>query len=188
MSWTGIEAWARTHAPKLPLLPPSSPADIAAAEDVLGLTLPADLAAWWRQFGGIDDKYTRWELIAPSWHPYSLREALDDRTRMMDAIRGIASSSPDEEAASGEPAGSPCSDWWLPGWLPIASDGCGWLLFVDLRGGPLHGCVMEWDKYGGAENEPLWPNVTEMFAFALRALESGDGERRVALDDGLYWE
>lgn len=192
MSWTGIESWARTNAPGLPFQPPSSAADIAAAEEVLGLTLPPSLATWWQQFGGTGDKYTRWELIPDSWQPHSLREALHFRTLMIDAIRGIAFSSPEEERAYEaealrEPAGTPCTELWLPAWLPIAADGCGWELFVDLRGGPSHGCVMEWDKYGGAESEPLWTDVTAMFEFALRALEGGDDEHRVVLDDGLFW-
>ncbi|MFI6102248.1 SMI1/KNR4 family protein [Lentzea sp. NPDC051213] len=195
MSWTGIEAWARTNLPELVFLPPSSAADIAAAEETLGRALPGDLAAWWRQYGGVGDEYTRWEFVPPSWQPHSLREALHFRTLMIDAIRGIAFSSPDEEAAYeatalAEPAGTPCSDLWLPAWLPIAADGCGWELFVDLRGGPAHGCVMEWDKYGGAEGEPLWPNVTEMFDHALRALDSGgDNEHKLVFEhDSFYWE
>lgn len=194
MNWSGIEAWSRTNAPGLVFSPPASAEDITAAEKILGLTLPADLAAWWRHFGGIGDEYNRWELVPPHWQPYSLSEALRNRTLMIEAIRGIAFSSPEEEAAFEaaalrEPAGTQCPELWLPAWLPIAADGCGWELFVDLRGGPSHGCVMEWDKYGGAERDPVWPNVTAMLDFALRALEGDNDEHHVVIeDDRLYWE
>ena len=195
MSWSGIESWARTNAPALhaAFLPPSSGADIAAAEEVLGLPLPADLVAWWRQFGGIGDRYRHWALIPPHWQPHGLSRALHYRTLMIDAIRGIAFSSPEEErafeaTALQEPAGTPCPDLWLPAWLPVAADGCGYELFADLREGPQRGCVMEWGKYDGAATEPLWPNVDAMFDDTLRALE-GHGRYRVEIEsDYLSWE
>jgi cell wall assembly regulator SMI1 len=196
MSWTGIENWTREKAPALhaALLPPASPADIAAAEEILGSPLPADLAAWWRQFGGIAQTYTHWPLIPPHWHPHGLDDALLLRTQMIEAISGIAFATRGEEqdfeaAALRQPAGTPCVELWLPAWLPVASDGAGYELFVDLREGPRHGCVMEWGKYSGADGEPVWPNVTTMLDDTLRALGGGHQDHRLVFEHtGFFWE
>ncbi|MET9225906.1 SMI1/KNR4 family protein [Lentzea sp. NPDC003310] len=196
MSWTDIETWIGEKAPVLhaALLPPSSAVDVADAEETLGRALPEDLAAWWRTFGGIgENTYTHWPLVPSMWQPHGLAAALDCRTLMMRAISGIAFATLGEEkdyeaAALREPAGTPCVDIWLPAWLPVAADGSGYELFVDLRDGPRHGCVMEWGKYSGADGDPLWPNVTAMLDEASRALR-GETEHRISFEHNhFYWE
>ncbi|GAA3648584.1 SMI1/KNR4 family protein SUKH-1 [Lentzea atacamensis] len=196
MSWTGIESWAREKAPKLyaALLPPASEADIAAAEETLGFPLPADLVTWWRQFGGIAETYTHWPIVPPHWQPHGLDDALRLRTQMIEAISGIAFATPDEEkdfeaTALRASAGTPCVDLWLPAWLPVAGDGAGYELFVDLRAGARHGCVMEWGKYSGADGEPVWPNVTAMLDETLRALGGSREEHRLVFEHNyFFWE
>lgn len=195
MSWTDIETWIGENSPALyaVLLPSSSAVDIADAEESIGYALPAELVGWWRQFGGIGETYARWALVPPMWQPHGLDNALRLRTMMMQAISGIAFRTLGEEkdyeaTALREPAGTPCVDIWLPAWLPVAADGSGHELFVDLRGGDLHGCVMEWDKYSGADRDPLWPNVTAMLDDALRALRGETGHRLVFERNDFRWE
>lgn len=195
MSWTDIESWIGEHAPALhaALLPPSSATDVADAEESIGYALPPDVSAWWRRFGGVGVTYSRWPLIPTSWQPHGLDRALHLRTLMMAAISGIAFATLGEEkdyeaAALREPAGTPCVDLWLPAWLPVAADGSGYELFVDLRGGPHSGCVMEWGKYSGADGDPLWPSVTAMFAEASRALRGETGHRVVLAHNDFHWE
>ncbi|WP_439657987.1 SMI1/KNR4 family protein [Lentzea sp. HUAS TT2] len=195
MSWTDIERWTADRAPTLyaALLPPSTAADVADAEEEIGYALPADLTAWWRQFGGIGETYSQWPLIPELWQPHGLDRSLHVRTLMTEAISGIAFSTLGEEkdyekAALREPAGTPCVDIWLPAWLPVAADGSGHELFADLRGGPRHGCVMEWDKYSGADSEPLWPNVTAMLDDTLRALRGESARRLVFEHNTFHWD
>jgi hypothetical protein len=76
-------------------------------------------------------------------------------------------------------------------WLPIADDGGGGYLFADLRHGPSHGCVMQWDKCEAATLKPQWPSVTTMLAEIADALQHKtdiDGCQPEAHDDGtLDW-
>jgi cell wall assembly regulator SMI1 len=80
---------------------------------------------------------------------------------------------------------------WLPGFLPIATDGGGADLFVDLRSGPEHGCVREFDKVY-TDGNPRWANVTAMLADiadALANLSAIDGfHPRLDHDGTLHWE
>jgi cell wall assembly regulator SMI1 len=80
-----------------------------------------------------------------------------------------------EQVASlmAEPAGTPCEGMYLPVWLPIAGSGMGLDLFVDLRPGPLRGCVMRFDRVGTARSKPDWPSVAAMLAEVADALEHG---------------
>ncbi|MDT7785036.1 MAG: hypothetical protein QOF58_3455 [Pseudonocardiales bacterium] len=195
MSWTGIESWVRATSPTLhaALRPPATDADIAAAEETLGLLLPAELVAWWQQFGGIAQTYTHWPLIPPHWQPHGLDDALRQRKLMIQAISGIQFATRGEEkdfevAALREPAGTPCVELWLPAWLPVAGDGAGYELFVDLRGGTRHGCVMEWDKYSGADREPLWPSVSAMLDETVRALSGDHDQHRLVFEhNDFFW-
>ncbi|MDX3659320.1 SMI1/KNR4 family protein [Streptomyces sp. ID05-26A] len=194
MSWTDIEGWIGENAPALhaALLPPSSAVDITDAEESIGYALPDDVSAWWRRFGGIGETYTHWPLVPTMWQPHGLTTALRLRTLMSEAISGIAFTTLGEEkdyeaVALREPAGTPCVDIWLPAWLPVAADGSGWELFVDLRAGSRHGCVMEWDKYSGADSDPLWPSVSAMFDDAARSLRGETGHRVVFERNDFYW-
>lgn len=196
MSWSGIESWVRATSPTLhaALRPPATDLDIAAAEETLGLLLPVELVAWWQQFGGIAGTHRHWPLIPPHWQPHGLDDALRTRKSMIQAISGIHFATRGEEkdfeaAALCEPAGTPCVDLWLSAWLPVAGDGLGYRLFVDLRGGEQHGCVMEWDKYSGADREPVWPSVTAMLEETVRALSGEHDRLRLVFEhNGFFWE
>ncbi|HEX7306984.1 SMI1/KNR4 family protein [Lentzea sp.] len=188
MSWIDVERWAGENLPKLhaTLLPPSSAQDIAAAESAIGHRFPADLAAWWREFGGIGEKTLLWDLIPGCWQPQGLAQALEDRAMVMEVRNDLFDSSP--EAALREPAGTPNTELWLPAWLPVATDLGGGHLFVDLRGGPRHGCVIEWNKVEGADGVPVYADVTAMLDHASRALR-GHTEHRVVVRDGYFdWQ
>ncbi|MGI5499589.1 SMI1/KNR4 family protein [Lentzea sp. CA-135723] len=188
MSWTDIEAWIAGNLPALhaTLLPPSSADDIRTAEHSIGHPLPADLAAWWRQFGGIGERTLLWDLIPGYWQPLGLAGALADRAMTMEVRNDLFDSSP--EAALQHPAGTQNTELWLPAWVPVATNLGGSYLFADLRGGPLHGCVMAWDNVEGADTEPLYPTVSAMLDHAARALR-GETERRVVVKDGYFeWE
>ena len=87
-----------------------------------------------------------------------------------------------------EPAGSVVSDW-LTTFLPFAEAADGANLFLDLRGGPLHGCVRAFEDDG--VSDPIWANVTEMLERALAAIIAGtpvDQARPIVEDGFLMWE
>ncbi|WP_394619303.1 SMI1/KNR4 family protein [Lentzea sp. JNUCC 0626] len=188
MSWTEIERWIAGTLPNLhtTLLPPSSTEDLQAAERTLGRALPADLAAWWRQFGGIGEKTLLWDLIPGYWQPQGLATALEDRAMIMEVRNDLFDSSPEE--ASRAPAGTRNGELWLPAWIPVATNLGGSHLFADLRDGPLHGCVMAWDNVEGADTNPLYPNVTAMLDHAARALRGETEHRVVVQDDYFEWK
>ncbi|MFD9697770.1 SMI1/KNR4 family protein [Lentzea sp. NPDC059081] len=188
MSWTDVESWIREHLPALhaTLLPPSATQDITAAGRTIGHPLPADLAAWWRVFGGIGEKTLLWDLVPGYWQPEGLAEALRDREMIMEVRNDLFDSSP--EAALREPAGTPNGELWLPAWVPVATNLGGSHLFVDLRDGPLHGCVMAWDNVEGADGGPLYADVTALLDFTSRALWGHTEHRVVVKDDYFEWE
>jgi cell wall assembly regulator SMI1 len=153
VSWTGIETWIREHAPVLhsAFLPPASAEDIAVAEAAVGRPLPADLALWWRQFGGVDRSVLRDDspLLPLSWHPVDVAAAICCRET---SLRTRAD--------------------WSPEWLPIAVD-CFEnedVLFVDLR----DGSVVTYEHRHGAYSTPEWAGVSAMLAHLLRMFEHND--------------
>ncbi|MFB9909061.1 SMI1/KNR4 family protein [Allokutzneria oryzae] len=189
-TWERIVAWLRTHTPvsAAHLGPPAVDKDIAVVEALLGRSLPTDLLAWWRHSCGVTG-FVGSRVIPPRYAPYMVDEAVDCREGMLEA----ASCEDDAETAVllAEPAGSPCTPYWLPLWLPIAHDGGGNYLFADLRSGPLTGCIMQWDEDEAAVTEPSWPSTAAMLAEIADALERGtdiEGYQPDARDDGtLDW-
>lgn len=77
---------------------------------------------------------------------------------------------------------------WLQQFVPVASEVLGSHLLVDLRGGPLRGCVCEWDGDEGWQ-EVRWPSTAVMLEELLAGLESGRlGSYDLAVRDGrINW-
>ena len=167
-SWERIVAWLRLHAPltAAEIRPPAADADIAAAQ--AAVDVPAELAGWWRLADGCGGRESGSGLLPGGYAPFSVAEALDERRAWLRTY---------DESRDGhlrrEPAGS-TGDMFamLPEFLPLATDGGGWHLLVDLRAGEDRGCVREYDKYDG--HQPLiWRGVGEMLADVATALETG---------------
>jgi cell wall assembly regulator SMI1 len=188
-SWDRIVRWLDRYAPAVAAAvgPPASTDDIAAVEAALDVPVPADLAAWWRRANGVP----RTSLLPPFYGPHPIVEAMESR-RILLEVQGCYGDDPDDaqELAemAAEPAGTPGGQW-LSVWLPIA--GGGYELFVDLRPGPAHGCVMSYDSEGGAA-PPLWPSVTAMLADVAEAMEQDrwvHDHRIWGADDGrIEWD
>jgi cell wall assembly regulator SMI1 len=177
-SWHRMTNWFGQHATAVPsiLRGPASETDLARASDAVGVALPADLLAWWRLVDGVTEESRMDDPILPSlYHPWSVDGALYSRDQWLQvATDGADTARQDGRPAPAEqPAGTPTGYGWAPQWLPIANDCFGSDLFVDLRPGPLHGCLMEWDHDEGPIREPLWPGVQAMLAEVADALESG---------------
>ncbi|MEV5573613.1 SMI1/KNR4 family protein [Spirillospora sp. NPDC052269] len=197
MAWERILGWLDGHAPATIeyLGIPADPSDIKSVQEALSVVLPADLVAWWERSNGA--------ALKPSGHPFQLlpgyslytaEEALRGRGVWLqvwrdDAIALGQYSSEDYARVGARPAGAHAG-MWLPSWLPIAGSGGGTDLFVDLRPGPRHGCVREFDK-ASADGDVRWDGITAMLLDVAESLETGrplDGERPHVTDGLLHWE
>lgn len=190
-----IDAWLHQHAPRARavLRPPASEPDLAAAQEAVGRPLPPDLRAWWlyadgAQFGLNADGGS---LIPPGFVPYSIAEALKSRRVWMDVARQVARQiAPVRQwdafisSENNRPAGGRC-ETWLPAWLPVATNQGGGNLFVDLRGGPMYGCVMAFYRDTGALAEPEWADMAAM----LYDIADRLAENEAQLDNAgrIFW-
>ncbi|WP_203925975.1 SMI1/KNR4 family protein [Virgisporangium ochraceum] len=154
---TGLRSTTRGHATADRAL------DRAAVERALDRPLTPDLAEWWSLAGDASGA----ERLIPLEHtPLSVAAALEVRRERLDQHLRRGESIVDGEA--GEP-----SRGFQSAFVPIAGDGHGRYLFVDLRGGPLHGCVGEWDDVGSFVDVISWPSVAEMLGDVADALVHG---------------
>ncbi|MGW5671086.1 SMI1/KNR4 family protein [Micromonospora sp. NPDC003776] len=175
-----IDEWLRQNAPltRSALRPPASEADIATVEEALGRRIPVSLRALWAYADGAYSplQVDGGSLIPPSFAPYSIAQALDSRETWMRVDRRIspiplANFDAYVATQNRQPAGTRC-DTWLPAWLPIASDHGGGDLFVDLRDGRSHGCVLHYRADAGVLSGPEWSDVAAMlFDIAERMTE-----------------
>lgn len=151
--WNRILAWLAEHAPttRAALRPGSD-----ARPD---LEVPAELGQWWSVFGGTGE-HTFAEILPPFYTPIGPERALSLRERNSAFFTTLP----------GE-AGAPVSGFH-PDWLPIATDGTGDVLALDLRPGVLRGCVVEWDRERREMVKPEWPGLVEMFDQVATALET----------------
>ncbi|MEU4805098.1 SMI1/KNR4 family protein [Actinosynnema sp. NPDC023587] len=173
-SWLGIRSWLETRAPAtFAALAPSAPSDeIRAVRDDVGQNLPDDLVAWWQLCGGTRLSDWAGPLLPPFYEPCSLRQVL----AMREFAVGSGSPTAIRNADAGE-AGS-LAGAFLASFVPIAADGGGDYLFVDLRAGALHGCIQHWSGDDGANGVVWWTGVAEMLADVADALRTGSEARR----------
>ncbi|GAA3273538.1 hypothetical protein GCM10020218_018390 [Dactylosporangium vinaceum] len=139
---------------------------IDAVERDVGVPLPADLRAWWRLADGFQPGVL--QALIPWIHvPLPIAVARDERRQLVELSARVGW--PDSD---GYDAGS-FSNRYQPAFLPISTDHCGQVLFVDLRPGPLRGSVSEWDHEEGFLKPHDWTGVTDMLTDIADALELG---------------
>lgn len=174
-AWARIRGWLELNAPvaAIAALPGASADDIDAVAREVGTPLPADLIDWWRQMGGLRPVMGETDLLPPLYRPISIDEALSGRRISLAIDEDIERLSPDRPVNPRD-AGTEASRY-PPTFLPIAQTGTGDSLVVDLRGGPRHGCVMEWSPESGCSWTPLWASTAVMLSDVADALEN-DGE------------
>lgn len=186
-----IDRWLRHHAPRAhaALRPPASKADLVALQEAIGRPLLPDLRAWWLYADGVHfaPQADGGRLIPHAFNPYPTAEALKSRRMWMDVARQLGPIEllePFLAAENDRPAGTRC-DTWLPAWLPVATNHGGANLFVDLRGGPKHGCVTKYYRDNGALDQPEWADVAAMLHDIADRLTDNEAQ----LDDTgrIYW-
>lgn len=163
--WAEIEHWLRQHAPvtAAALRVPATARDFTAVQQELSAELPADLRAWWSCCDGTDPDVLA-EVLPPFYTPYGMHKSLQEwRAKCEQLPVG---------RAAGRQAGAH-SQVFHPEWMPIAGDGYADELVVDLRPGPLRGCVLEWEKDAGRVQWCGWRSIRDMLGSVHRALTEG---------------
>jgi len=181
VSWARIDRWLAAHAPdrRAALNGPADEDEIRRLERTLHRSLPADLVSSWRC---VDGTARRVLLIPEYYDPYPIAQALD-RWRMHQRVQWEICPSEFTGQVRGflvdvaaRPAGTPGPEndmpIWIGEWLPVAGNGAGGGLLVDLRDGPLHGCVLSYDRETNPRG-PLWPSVAAMWHEVAETLNGG---------------
>jgi cell wall assembly regulator SMI1 len=78
----------------------------------------------------------------------------------------------DPARAGAEEAGTRVS-MFISSFFPVADDGSGDFLFVDLRKGRQHGCVSEYFKEEADWRPAIWPSLETLLADTLLSLQAG---------------
>ncbi|GIM96237.1 SMI1/KNR4 family protein [Paractinoplanes toevensis] len=189
-SWAVLVAGLQRYCPEVLawIRPAASPDDLRLAEETLGRPLPADLVRWWQLADGMT-KHT--SLIPQSYTPYSVREALSDRRTWLEVSAHADRYEPDDyDECLAAPAGTGCSGWFLPQWLPVAGDDAGGTLFVDLRFGHANGCVSKMHT-GWSSGPAVWTGVGAMLEEVAEAVRRDRKVRgfRIWVDaQGVDWD
>lgn len=183
VSWRRIERWLAVHAPadREQLNPPATHEEIEAAEHVLGLPLPAELA----QSLACHNGFREWTGFFMGESPLPVHEIAETRQSLMELaaeVDGFETREWDEEP------------WWHPQWLPWAMTSHGVYNVIDLRPGPGSG-RLGWaghsggGDFGGAAAY-AWPNLPAALHAVAQALNHGvsaHGEYPYLTADGRLW-
>jgi cell wall assembly regulator SMI1 len=185
--WTEIVLWLSDHAPvtAAALRPPSPAPDLAALEAEFDVQLPPDLREWWSCCGGTDADVLA-DVLPPFYTPYGAHDALEAWYEH----RKTWTARWERPACDYFAGGAGAS--FHPAWIPIAGDGFADELVVDLRPGPLRGCVLEWEHEAARVVRPEWVGVSAMLADVHRALTegapAGHSHPTVTEDGRLDWQ
>src|SRR5258708_9816419 len=173
--WQRIDTWLHTFAPTRAAHfgPGVTPEELAEAEAMLGLALPADFKASYRIHNGAGGK--GYLLMGyPDFYPlsnvYSFEEIFHDLLQ-------------DAKWAKREPifVSDPARQclpiqrvWFHPQWVAFAGDGSGYQWCIDLAPAPggTRGQIITWDHEAGPANL-LFPSFEALLSAYADQLEAG---------------
>lgn len=184
-SWDRVLRWLAIHAPATAaqVLPPADPAELAATEAAFPVSWSDDLRAWYGlQNGQREDE--PWGGVLPDWTTIPLDEMVEVADMYREAEGDISHL---EDA----PSAGEISVAYRSEFIPIGSDRAGSHLIVDMRPGPLSGCVTEFAWGEGDTRGPIWPSVEAMLTDIAESLENSrpsNGYVPIAVDGALTWE
>jgi cell wall assembly regulator SMI1 len=127
--WSRWERWLTVHASDLlaELRPPATPEAVSAAEERLGLSLPADFRASLAVHDGAEEVnglIGDWDLME-----------LDNVVHQARLMRQMVADNLFGDAC-GDPHDAIDSTWWNPAWVPFVSSGSGHFYCIDLAPAP----------------------------------------------------
>ncbi|MFD6415931.1 SMI1/KNR4 family protein [Streptomyces sp. NPDC060194] len=151
-SWGRIEGWARDQGVSRELGPPATTEDIARVEAHIGRTMPYELAELLRGHDGTDLYVLprHWTLLSTS--------AITSWWDTMTTVWGRGD-----------------HPYFLPTYVPFASDGGGSVLWVDSEGSAgryVHGQSREGESV--VNGHPMWDSLTSLMHHVAEALETGE--------------
>lgn len=191
-AWQRIQKWLSENVPELAdkLPGPAELAQVETAEQAMGMALPAELRESYLLHDG--QEYGELELnIFPT-----PADAYDDMAFCLLPIARVADEwkvwkdlidGGDFEGEFGEPASGIADAWWSDGWIPVAGNGGGDFLCVDMRpaaGGTVGQVICAW--HDDAERHllaPSWGSYLEQLAADLES-----GSLHYSQDEGLVRE
>lgn len=179
-TWCRIRGWLATNAPDVltSLAPPATDDQFRAAEDAMGVKLPAEVRACYRIHDGQQPVPTPLPsnpalrcvpafLDGEDW--LSL-DRMVESWRMMKRLLDAGSF-----PHSGLPRGPVRPDWWHPHWLPLTESQSGYMTCLDLApaSGGRVGQVLRWchdDPFRGVAA----PSLGDWLAEFAEELEAGE--------------
>ncbi len=180
-AWPRLERALAAHAPAVlaDLAPGADAAALADLATQTGLTLPESLRAYYAAHDG-----QRGDAPGLFFGLYALSaEAAGTEWANWTSLLRDDPSLNETIAVTAQPEGAVEAVYAHPGWLPIASDGAGNHLAVDLAPGP-QGTAGQVISFGTDEpvRRVLAPSVRHLVAWMAQALETGTV---TATDDGF---
>ncbi|GGP65365.1 SMI1/KNR4 family protein [Saccharothrix coeruleofusca] len=170
-SWDRIEKWLGSNASDIPLPAPAAVPALAAAEVAVGYAFPRDLVESLLRHDGAPRS-----LVPSRWTLLPLDTAVDTWRRNTEELAARQAAEVDDmsdEDWSEVEEGEEDAFWgWSPAWLPIAVDGSGCHLVVELREGSRHGAVGVLDPESNPrfEGSGTWPSTAALLEGTANAL------------------
>ncbi|EFH88345.1 SMI1/KNR4 family protein [Ktedonobacter racemifer] len=174
--WKRIEAWLKDNAPEIldTLIEGATDDDLQEIEAEMGMRLPEGVKASWQTYNGTFDAFI------DGWRLHNLDEVVQQRQFMIDLFR-------DNE------------EWWNPKWLPLASDGCGDMICIDLAPVAFYDTPSPQEQVGQIfvfwhDDVDHWlaPSFQALFAAFTEHLEAGkykiDEFGGLKSDNLLFWK
>jgi len=175
-SWASIVDWLETHAPTsaAALREPAPEVVLSWGQKTTGREWPEQLTAWLRMNDG--DGQPGDGDVLPFGFPLGVSGIVENwqvNVKVTDDLTGEIWGPAEVAAGEAQPAGSNAAPF-LRSWLPIAANGTGDNLFIDLRPGPRSGLVAEFEHENGGFTRPaLWPDIAAMLEDVASALRTG---------------
>ncbi|WP_093084071.1 SMI1/KNR4 family protein [Pseudonocardia oroxyli] len=214
-----IIAWCIRYAPETAtrLRPPATRAEIDRAQAAVGVPWPDDLVELYESMDGTEGAWL-WPGAAPlstaalveTWNSRQRSSAIvrrdharqlaarpdweiaaEQNLRAMAGLNGPPEDPYDVDRHEAQPAGTPAGIF-IRSFLPIANDGSGGHLIVDLRDGDERGSIKYFDKVDADTGSRWWQSVEHLVTDVADGLQHGRMVQpywTAEVEDGhLNWE
>ena len=186
-SWDDIREWMSVHAPaSFELLAPAQPNGSVHVRKATELELPELVSGFLDSVGGmvLGDGDGLWGAYWPLTPDDAVAKTLEQRaSRPAEVLLALEQR---DQKEAGEPAGA-----WLDQFVALGDAFSGDFLALDLRPGPMSGCVRLFVRDSAAVAAPVWPDVQSMvdqLSAALRNQSAVIGWMPGVEDGLLVWD
>ncbi|CCQ13607.1 putative uncharacterized protein [Rhodococcus sp. AW25M09] len=183
--WNRVTQWLADNLSSVPIVG-ATDEQITDAMRATGGLWPEELTSLFSLVNGFPRE--SWVSIFPGHELFDLDRAVSERQLELDIWSEI-----DAEMGAEPQTDSPAGDYlgtYSPYFIPFAGAD-GYLLFVDARPGPLHGCVLEFEKVDADGAGPKWPSLSAMLTDLADSFQTGrafDGRTPAVVDGQLRWQ